>query len=121
MTNIEHHKMENEFDQWMMWLCDECFRLFGRRPLRFQAMVAQNYGVPTAKLLLRPTPHNQSVAFEELNNSQGHFQLTMEYFVVQRRYRPLFTEEESKEAEERLAWFPGEPIDRDRYSGHRPA
>jgi hypothetical protein len=62
-------------------------------------MIAEIYGVPTAKQLLRATDHNRTVAWDELQKSQGHFHLVMEYFVVQNRYRPLFTDDEAREAE----------------------
>lgn len=54
--------------------------------------------------------------------SQGYyFNLTMEYLVVQNRYRELFLPKEIQEAEIRLAWFPTKRVDRDFYRGPEPS
>ena len=117
MTTSEVEQLEAEFDSQMLWICEECRRFFAYRPTRFQAMVAEMGGLRTAKVLLDPKrPTSQSVAWEELQKSQGrYFYLTMEYLVVQNKYGSLFTPQELKEAEDRLAWFPNERIDRGLY------
>jgi hypothetical protein len=116
MNNSGMDELEAEFDRKMLWICDECKRLFGYRPARFQAMVSEMVGRFAAKTLLAPEPERRSVAWTELQRSQGtYFHLTMEYCVVQDRYRELFSQAEIRETEMRLAWFPAERVDRNFY------
>ena len=108
--------LEDEFDWRMCWISDECNRRYGQRPMRFHALVAELGGLGAAKRLL--DPEKDTVAWEELGASQGGgFDITMEYLVVQNRYRSLFDPEGVGTAEKRLAWFPEEPVDRNRYNG----
>jgi hypothetical protein len=113
MTDLD--ALEAEFDRRMFWISEECYRRYGRRPARFHALVSKLRGVGAAKNLL--SPDKQVVAWEELEASRSDgFEITMEYLVVQDRYRSLFKPEEVKEAERRLAWFPEQTVDRGRYS-----
>lgn len=78
-------------------------------------MVAELRGLGAAKRLLASDKDN--VAWLELDASRGDgFEITMEYLVVQNRYRPLFDGHEIEMAEKRLAWFPEQAVDRRRYS-----
>jgi hypothetical protein len=99
----------------MFWISDECYRRYGRRPTRFHALVAELRGVGAARRLL--ASDKDAVAWEELDASRGDgFEITMEYLVVQNRYRPLFDPPEIEMAEKRLAWFPEQAVDPERYS-----
>jgi hypothetical protein len=107
--------LEDEFDRRMFWISNECYRRYGRRPTRFHALVAELRGVGAAKRLL--APDKDGVAWEELDASRSDgFEITMEFLVVQNRYRPLFDPQEIEMAEKRLAWFPEQVVDRGRYS-----
>jgi hypothetical protein len=107
--------LEDEFDRRMFWISNECYRRYGRRPARFHALVAELRGVGAAKRLL--ASDKDPVAWQELDASRGDgFDITMEYLVVQNRYRPLFNRQEIETAEKRLAWFPEQAVDRRRYS-----
>jgi hypothetical protein len=82
MTDTERRILEAEFDEWMLWISDECQRVFGKRPMRFHVMVSEKGGFKTACTLLEPDPQRQQVAWRELNDSRGSsFYLTMEYLV----------------------------------------
>jgi hypothetical protein len=107
--------LEDEFDRRMYWISDECYRRYCRRPTRFHALVAELRGVGAAKRLL--ASDKDDVAWQELDASRGDgFEITMEYLVVQNRYRPLFDSQEIEMAEKRLAWFPEQLVDLGRYS-----
>jgi hypothetical protein len=107
--------LEAEFDRRMFWISDECWRRYGRRPMRFHVLIAELGGLQAARRLLGPD--KETVAWQELNASQGNgFEITMEYLVVQDRYRSLFDPREIGEAERRLAWFPSQKVDRGLYS-----
>lgn len=109
-------QLEADFDRELLGLCDECVRVFGKRPARFQEMVWQRGSVGAAKTLLQPDSAHQSVAYGELTGyDQTNFHLTLEYVVVQNRYRSLFTQAELNEAESRLAWFPTRTVNRNFY------
>jgi hypothetical protein len=56
-------ELENEFDGRMFWICEECYRLFGVRPARFQALVSEKRGLPAAKILLEGTRDRRAVAW----------------------------------------------------------
>jgi hypothetical protein len=72
-------------------------------------------GLGAAKRLL--APDKETVAWEELEASRKDgFEITMEYLVVQNRYRVLFCPRELAEAEKRLKWFPDRQVDREFYS-----
>jgi hypothetical protein len=114
MMNPDLARQEAEFDLWMQWISEQCFERFGYRPTRFAALVAELRGVGAAKRLL--AMDKDGVAWEELRASRNNsFEITMEYLVVQERYRELFSPAELAKAEERLAWFPEERINHDRY------
>jgi hypothetical protein len=122
VNNSEMAQLEAEFDSQMFWICDECKRLFDYPPARFQAMVSEMGGLRTAKILLDPKrTQSRTVAWEEFDKSRGsYFYLTMEYLVVQTRYRDLFFDAEINEAEMRLAWFDTERVNRDLYPNPQP-
>jgi len=69
-------------------------------------MVLQNGGRSAAKTLLLPDLNHQATAAGELypcDDTNCH--LTLEYVVVQNRYRGLFTQAELEEAEMRLQTY----------------
>src|ERR1700680_3669378 len=86
-------QLKAEFEIKMLWICDECQLRTGYQSYRFKAMVFEKTGVGAAKDLLKHNDHNSTVAYDQLSSSE-YFRLTMEYVVVQNKYRSLFDPKE---------------------------
>ena len=91
--------LQSQFDQAMLNIYEEAEKL-GYRPTRFLQMVHELGGRQTAQRLLGGNA--TSSGFERLWE-MGRPDLTVEYLVLQEPWRRLFTEDELKEAERRLA------------------
>ena len=91
--------LQSQFDQAMLNIYDEAEKL-GYRPTRFLQMVYELGGLQTAQRLLGGNV--TSSGFERLWE-MGRPDLTVEYLVLQEPWCRLFTDDELKEAERRLA------------------
>ena len=91
--------LQSQFDQAMLNLYDEAEKL-GYRPTRLRQMVYDLGGLQTARQLLGGNV--TSSGFERLWE-MGRPDLAVEYLVLQEPWCRLFTEDELKEAERRLA------------------
>ena len=69
---------------------------------RFRQMIEAKGGLRAARELLQPDRQLPKDAFTTLRKA-GRLDLTVEYYVVQEKYSPLFSEEECEIAKWRLA------------------
>lgn len=93
---------ESDFHDEMKGLYRRAGEAIGYWPHRFRDAVTRHRGLPYAKkLMARPA----TAGFDRVIEA-GRADLTVEYLVVDKRFRHLFTKEERDEAESRLASFP---------------
>jgi len=94
------NELERRFHRAMLTICERARRECNYNPVRFRAMLSDYGGVKTAKRLLarRGAQHG----FNRLW-SCGRPELTVEAHVLSPEFRSLFTEDEQREARERLA------------------
>jgi 5-methylcytosine-specific restriction protein A len=76
----------------------------GYRGTRFLQSVKRNGGLATAKRMLKPRNKAQRVGLDRLLEARKP-ELTMEYQVLQPKFRRLFTTDEREEAAKRLGRF----------------
>ena len=95
--------LKKEFHEAMIAVYTRTFSACGYRAGRFLEMVNTHGGLETAKMLLREEePRGGFVALHE----KGRLEVTMEALIVEnKRWHPLFTQEEIKIAEKRLSDF----------------
>lgn len=92
--------LEDEFDVDMRGILDR-EREVGLHSTRFRQMVEQYGGVKAAKLLLEPDRQLPRDTFGWLRRID-RLDLTMEFYVVQDKYRSLFSDDERQIAQWRL-------------------
>ena len=91
--------LEMQFHQAMLGIYDEATRA-GYRPTRFLQMVNERGGLPAARQLLQGDwPSEGFVQLLDLERSD----LTVEYLVLQEPWCKLFSDDELRTAERRLA------------------
>jgi 5-methylcytosine-specific restriction protein A len=71
---------------------------------RFHAALKREGGLARAREMLRPRTATQRKGLDTLLEA-GYWQLTLEAFVLQEKFRPLFTPDEIAAAEERLKGY----------------
>jgi hypothetical protein len=98
MTEIEC--LENEFNNDMLRILERENEA-DLHSTRLRQMVEQNGGVKTAHRLLKPDRELPPDTFGYLRKI-GRLDLTMEFYVVMDKYRPLFCEQEREIAQWRL-------------------
>lgn len=99
-------QLEADFENELITLCNECIREWGKDPTRLRQMVLQAGGRRAAKTLLLPDLNHRATAAGELDPCDDtNCHLTLEYVVVQNRYRGLFSPAELEEAEMRLQTY----------------
>jgi hypothetical protein len=99
MSEIE--KLRIDFDRDVRAIADREAEI-GLRSSRFRQMLEQADSVNVAKRLLLngEPPRNTFTWLRKI----GRLDLTVEYYVVMEKYRPLFTDDERQAAKWRLDW-----------------
>lgn len=97
---MSNDQMESDFNKSMHWILDHEHEI-GLNSSRFRQMIEQHDGVGAAHLLLRPDRELPRDTFGYLRRS-CRLDLSMEFYVVQERYRPLFSDQEREIAQWRL-------------------
>lgn len=98
MNEIE--RLEAEFNKDMHWILDHEHEV-ALNSSRFRQMIDEHGGVKAAHLLLRPDRELPRDTFGYLRRMKK-LDLSMEHYVVQDKYRPLFSEQEREIARWRL-------------------
>ena len=93
-------QLETDFNKSMHWLLDHEHEI-GLNSSRFRQMIEQHGGVGAAHLLLQPDRELPSDTFGYLRRS-SRLDLSMEFYVVMEKYRPLFSDQEREIAQWRL-------------------
>lgn len=99
MEDIGLHKLSDQFDREMMNVYNSALKKCNYKAIRFLQMFLEYKGITTAKMLL--SKRDVQYGFTELYLC-GCLGLSMEVLVLKPEYRPLFTEEELREAKRRL-------------------
>jgi len=86
----------------MYWLLDHEHEI-GLNSSRFRQMIEEHGGVKAAHLLLQPDRELPRDTFGYLRRC-GRLDLSMEFYVVQEKYRPLFSDQEREIAQWRLEY-----------------
>lgn len=90
--------LEMQFNEDMSFICREA-RKIGYNPKIFAAMVGEYGGLATAKkLVMQDKPTDGYIRLFELNR----LDLTAERFVIEPKYKDLFTEDEIHASRKRL-------------------
>ena len=84
--------LEQEFHKDMLWILDHEAEA-GLNSSRFRQMIEQHGGVRTAHLLLEPNRQLPANTFSYLRKL-NRLNLTMESYVVEDKYRDLFSDQE---------------------------
>lgn len=92
--------LEDEFNQDMHGILEREGEV-GLHSTRFRQMIEQHQGLTAAKLLLKPEREFPPNTFSWLREI-GRLDLTMEFYVVQDKYRSLFSSDEREIARWRL-------------------
>jgi hypothetical protein len=102
LSATQRRQLEARFHAQMIWLFREVRKQTGYVAARFLAMIADIGGVATAKKLLHAAGPSDGFLFLL---EAGRLDLTVENFVLDSRFAPLFTEDELARAESRLHQF----------------
>jgi hypothetical protein len=94
---LDIESLENEFHNDLLTILEK-EREFGFCSTRFRGMVERYPGAGAARRLLKINPEPM---FKKLRD-MGRLDLTMEFYVVMEKYRPLFSEQEREAADWRL-------------------
>jgi hypothetical protein len=97
---MSNEQLEYEFNKAMHWILDHEHEI-GLNSSRFRQMVEQHGGIKAAHMLLEPDRELPHDTFGYLRRS-GRLDLSMEFYVVQETYRPLFSDQEREIARWRL-------------------
>ena len=100
MNDRDH--LETAFNKSMYWLLDHEHEI-GLNSSRFRQMIEEHGGVKAAHLLLQPDRELPRDTFGYLRRC-GRLDLSMEFYVVQEKYRPLFSDQEREIAQWRLEY-----------------
>lgn len=101
MDETKHNALERQLMEELLDSCAYMRKKLGYRPTRFQQMLAEYGAVLTAKKLLAKEDMSKMTGLWELINNKKP-ELSMEYIVMQDKYRPLFSDEEIKVCIDRL-------------------
>jgi hypothetical protein len=98
MGDLEN--LESRFDEAMMGIYEHALNECGYNAKRFLQMLQEHRGLQTARILL----HNPKVSegYTALWE-RGRLDLTVESLILKPEWQPLFSDQELKTAQERLA------------------
>ncbi len=96
--------LEDELHEEMLALYRRAGEEAGYWGRRYLQAVRRKGGLATAKEMLRPRTKGQRAGLDKLLEARRP-ELTLEYLVLQPKYRALFTDEETSAAKERLSEF----------------
>ena len=90
--------LELAFEEDMRYICKEAVKI-GYRPRLFAEMLSMKGGLVTAKqLIIQDVPTDGFITLY----SKNRLDLSIEHFVIQSKYKELFTDEEIKTCINRL-------------------